>query len=228
MIAHCLFEQSGTFRDEFRKMGIESYDYDIANDYGKTDHIVDLFEEIRGGYEGKKSIFDEIKKEDIILAFFPCTRFECQCSMAFRGEAFQMRDWTDEQRLEYDLKLHKELTANYEAISKLAVLCFRRGLRAIIENPYNQPHYLTSYWALKPKYIDKDRRENGDYFKKPTQYFFINCEPQGNLVFEPLDYVETRNIERMLVNDKSAKVRRSEIHPQYANRFIRQQILKAT
>lgn len=139
-----------------------------------------------------------------------------------------MRDWTDEQRLEYDLKLHKELTANYEAISKLAVLCFRRGLRAIIENPYNQPHYLTSYWALKPKYIDKDRRENGDYFKKPTQYFFINCEPQGNLVFEPLDYVETRNIERMLVNDKSAKVRRSEIHPQYANRFIRQQILKAT
>lgn len=32
MIAHCLFEQSGTFKNEFKKLGIESYDYDIQND----------------------------------------------------------------------------------------------------------------------------------------------------------------------------------------------------
>lgn len=63
MIAHCLFEQSGTFRDEFRKMGIESYDYDIANDYGKTDHIVDLFEEIRGGTKERKVSLTKSKKK---------------------------------------------------------------------------------------------------------------------------------------------------------------------
>lgn len=49
MIAHCLFEQSGTFKNEFKKLGIESYDYDIQNEFGGTDYIVDLFAEIRGG-----------------------------------------------------------------------------------------------------------------------------------------------------------------------------------
>lgn len=49
MKAHCLFEQSGTFKNEFKKLGIEAYDYDILNNYGETDYIVDLFAEIRGG-----------------------------------------------------------------------------------------------------------------------------------------------------------------------------------
>lgn len=49
MIAHCLFEQSGTFKNEFKKLGIEAYDYDILNDYGETDYQIDLYEEIRGG-----------------------------------------------------------------------------------------------------------------------------------------------------------------------------------
>lgn len=29
MKVHCLFEQSGTFKNEFRKLGINAYDYDI-------------------------------------------------------------------------------------------------------------------------------------------------------------------------------------------------------
>ena len=46
---HCLFEQSGTFKNEFKKLGIDAEDYDILNDFGETDHIVDLFGQIRGG-----------------------------------------------------------------------------------------------------------------------------------------------------------------------------------
>lgn len=49
MKAHCLFEQSGTFKNEFIKLGIEAEDYDILNDFGQTDHQIDLFKEIRGG-----------------------------------------------------------------------------------------------------------------------------------------------------------------------------------
>ena len=49
MIAHCLFEQSGTFKNEFKKLGYEAYDYDIQNEFGETDCVIDLFEEIRGG-----------------------------------------------------------------------------------------------------------------------------------------------------------------------------------
>lgn len=46
---HCLFEQSGTFKNEFKRLGIDAYDYDISNDFGQTDHVVDLFSEIVGG-----------------------------------------------------------------------------------------------------------------------------------------------------------------------------------
>lgn len=57
MIAHCLFEQSGTFKNEFKKLGIESYDYDIRNDYGQTDFQIDLFKEIKaGGWENHQSL----------------------------------------------------------------------------------------------------------------------------------------------------------------------------
>ena len=49
MIAHCLFEQSGTFKNEFKKLGIEAYDYDILNNYGQTDFQLDIFAEIVGG-----------------------------------------------------------------------------------------------------------------------------------------------------------------------------------
>ena len=52
MIAHCLFEQSGTFKNEFKKLGIEAYDYDIQDEFGQTDHIIDLFSEIDKAYGG--------------------------------------------------------------------------------------------------------------------------------------------------------------------------------
>lgn len=54
MIAHCLFEQSGTFKNEFKKLGIDAYDYDILNDYGETDYQVDLYKEIRGGMTARR------------------------------------------------------------------------------------------------------------------------------------------------------------------------------
>lgn len=54
MIVHCLFEQSGTFKNEFKKLGYESYDYDIQNSFGQTDYVVDLFSEIGGRMTEKK------------------------------------------------------------------------------------------------------------------------------------------------------------------------------
>ena len=90
----------------------------------------------------------------------------------------------------------------------------------VFENPAGEQHYLTRYWCLKPAIIDRDRRENGDKFKKPTQYWFIGFKPYQNLVFEALDYVETKRID-CGCNQRE----RSEIHPQYANRFIRQYLI---
>lgn len=49
MKVHCLFEQSGTFKNEFIKLGHDAFDYDIQNEFGQTDHVIDLFKEIEGG-----------------------------------------------------------------------------------------------------------------------------------------------------------------------------------
>ena len=162
----------------------------------------------------------------MILAFFPCTRFEAKIPLGFRGELYQQKNWTDKQKLEYSIELHNGLHENYLLISMLVIVCIDRGLKLVIENPYTQPHYLTTYWCIKPKLIDKNRRLNGDYMKKPTQFFFINCEPKQNIVFEALDYVEIRTEEHLTGKDGiSRQTRRSEIHPQYANRFIRQYLI---
>jgi hypothetical protein len=223
MKVHCLFEQSGTFKNEFKKLGYEAFDYDIQNEYGQTDHQCDLYAEIRGGYMNKPSIFDNITKDDLILAFFPCTRFENKIQLFFTGNAFQQKKQTDREKLAYSMRLHDELHENYEVLSMMVCICLDRGLKMVIENPYTQPHYLTAYWCIKPKLIDKNRRDNGDYYEKPTQYWFINCEPKQNLVFEALDYVPKKTIDGRSGANRARE--RSEIHPQYANRFIRQYLI---
>lgn len=227
MTAHCLFEQSGTFKNEFKKLGVEAYDYDILDDYGETDYKIDLFSEIEQAYRGGVSIFDKFGRDDVIMAFFPCVRFEDQIMVHMRGQCNTQKSWTDEQKLEYSIKLQHELTENYNLISEMVIVCLRKGLKMIIENPYSPQHYLKQYWSVQPKLIDKDRTENGDWMKKPTQYWFINCEPQQNILFEPLSYVQRQVFKKITNGDgKKRKERRSEIHPQYANRFIRQYILE--
>lgn len=51
--AHCLFEQSETFKNEFIKLGIPAEDYDIQNHFNQTDHVIDLFGEIEKAYTNR-------------------------------------------------------------------------------------------------------------------------------------------------------------------------------
>lgn len=165
---------------------------------------------------------------DVVMAFFPCTRFEDQIMLYFRGERNGTAKWTDLENLQQGMKLHEELHDLYLGISKLAVIAIRRRLRMVIENPYSAQHYLKQYWCLRPAIIDKDRSKSGDYFRKPTQYWFIGFKPLDNLVFEPLDHVDTLNLKKATKTDGNGvdrKLLRSLIHPQYASRFIRQYIL---
>ena len=222
---HLLFEQSGTFKNEFKKLGFNAYDYDILNQFNETDYLIDLYDEINKSYMGEQSIFDNIEKDDIIMAFFPCTRFEQQILLWFRGDAKQQKNWNLEKKLEKDLSLHNELSKNYEIITKLVIVCLRKQLKLIIENPYNEQHYLSKYWCIKPKYIDYDRTKKGDYFKKPTQYWFINMEPKLNLVFDGIDIKEKKTICGCFGKD-NFQVERSMISKDYARRFIQELILE--
>lgn len=235
MIAHCLFEQSGTFKNEFKKLGIDAYDYDILDDFGETDYKIDLFSEIEQAYRGGVSIFDKFSTEDVILAFFPCTRFENQIMLSFRGQSKQFKNWTMQDKIKYDMKLMEEVRKNYLTVCMMFIVCLDRGLKLIMENPYSEEHFLRRYWCYPATIIDKDRRDNGDYYAKPTQYWFVGIEPKNNFLFEPITYNHLgekdaiRRLNSSMYADKfgnvSLKVARSMIHPQYANRFIRQYII---
>ena len=219
--AHCLFEQSGTFKNEFRSMGIDAEDYDILNEFGQTDHVIDLFAEIRGGWNGEPSIFDSMTEQDLIVAFFPCTRFEDQIMLMFRGQHRGQIHFSQMDKIKKSMELHTELHEMYLTITMLAGICIERGLRLIIENPYSAQHYLRQYWCFRPSVIDKDRTVRGDCMRKPTQYYFINCEPENNFIFEPMVLTERKRVKKDAHNGRD----RSMIMPQYANRFIREFIL---
>lgn len=153
------------------------------------------------------------------MAFFPCVRFSNQAYLSFQGKAHQMQKWNIKQKLHYGMKIHQELHELYCLISKLVIICFDRGIPLIIENPYSQEHYLTRYWACRATIVDENRRLNGDYYKKPTQYFFINKKPSYNFIFEGVD------IKKKKIVHQQSKINRSLISPEYANRFIREYIL---
>ena len=171
---------------------------------------------------GGSSIFDNIAPDDQIIAFFPCTRFENQITMDFRGENYGMKNWSEVKKLNYDIKLHEELHNLYTLICKMAVVCLERKIPLIIENPKGNPHYLTRYWCLKPSLIDGNRKDRGDYYNKPTQYWFINRKPSNNLVLDVVAHYPNTHYKEISGN---RTVLRSMISPDYANRFIREFII---
>ena len=96
---HCLFEQSGTFKNKFKEFEIQAIDYDIENQFNQTDVIIDIFNEIEVCYNGGASIFNDFNEEDIIMAFFPCTRFENQIALWFRGDSVSQKKWSLSEKL---------------------------------------------------------------------------------------------------------------------------------
>lgn len=130
-----------------------------------------------------------------------------------------------EEKLKYDIELHNELHNLYVLISKMVIVCIRKNIPLIIENPYTTTHYLTQYWCIPYTILDENRTKRGDYYEKPTQYWFINREPSNNFIFEPIEYVETKRVNKLGWVNSKIKEERSMIHPQYANRFIREFII---
>ena len=72
--AHCLFEQSGTFKNEFIKLGIPAEDYDIQNHFNQTDHVIDLFGEIEKAYTNRTEQNRTEQNRTIVLLYLT----ECQ------------------------------------------------------------------------------------------------------------------------------------------------------
>ena len=218
---HCFFEQSGTFKREFIKLGIPAEDYDIQNNFGQTDHVIDLFSEIDKAYDGKESVFDKITPPQLVIAFFPCIYFSAisQMSMSF-GD-------TNYRKLSIKEKTDKilERSANREYFFRICVkmisVAMQKNIRLIMENPWSEQTFLKANFVMPPSLVDMDRTKRGDVYKKPTAYWFVNCEPTNGQSFQRTKtQVKTIMSSRGSSKAGICSEERSMISPDYARNFI--------
>ena len=219
---HCFFEQSGTFKNEFIKLGIPAEDYDIQNNFGQTDHTDDLFKAIEDAYEGKESLFDNITKDDLIMAFFPCIFFCAPSQMNFTWGCQNYKQMTTKQKTDAILKRDKDRSYFYGLAIKMFAVAEMKGLRLIMENPWSENTYLKANFILPPSLIDNNRMMRGDYRVKPTAYWFLGCEPTHNTTIQ-LDKMSEKKTHMTSRGSKQAGLcseERSMISPDYARNFI--------
>ena len=219
---HCFFEQSGTFKNEFIKLGIPAEDYDIQNNFGQTDHIIDLFAEIENAYGGGISVFDNITKEDLIIAFFPCIYFSAMSQMAFSFGYTNYRKLTMKEKTDKILERSANREKFFGLCVKMISVAMQRGIRLIMENPWAEQTFLKANFVMSPTIVDMNRMLRGDYRVKPTAYWFVNCEPTHgrSIQFDKLKEKKTHMTSKGSSVAGVCSEERSMISPDYARNFI--------
>lgn len=219
---HCFFEQSGTFKNEFIKMGIPAEDYDIQNNFGETDHVEDLFKAIEDAYDGKPSLFDHIRggqDTDLILAFFPCIYFCGLSQVMFSWTAKNLASLNIKERMDKIIERNNNRSYFFELLNKLVGIALIRNIRLVVENPMEGQSHLRVF-LKQPDIIDNNRMLRGDYMEKPTAYWFWNCEHTQGFTEQ---YDKKKRQPTKMKGSKVAGLcseERSMISPDYARNFI--------
>lgn len=172
------------------------------------------------------------------MAFFPCIYFcsfaelnaKCPDSLA------AARGWDIATRRAHQLEFSRKRQHFYELALMMTAVVEVRGVRMVVENPWSENNYTNKFWFNKPAFVDWNRRKRGDFFTKPTAYWFINCHPTHGNTNKP---TPKNKVKRILKHDQwkradSARqdtsrgicsTERSMISPDYARNFIADFIL---
>lgn len=210
----CLFEQSGTFAGEFRERGKTAFDVDIENRFGKTDIVEDLLASLCYTNASADSVLNKIRKDDFIMAFFPCTYFTDQSQLVSRGDGYTMKDWSVQEKISRSEQEMWKRARYYQGFCNLFEYAIDAGCKMVVENPYGRCNFLRQYFPIRPAVVIQDRRVFGDAYKKPTQFFFLNCRPASKL-----SQTVAADIKKNLVED-SWGFNRSIISPLFAKMFV--------
>lgn len=145
-----------------------------------------------------------------------------------------LRNYSQERFYFYDLAL------------KMTAVVQIKQLRMIIENPWHPTNFTNHFWFLRTSLIDKDRTRRGDYYRKPTAYWYVNCVPTDGESFQPTpknqvktitagsgamktkkrlrETMKKEEIDRVFIDHKTqaglCDEDRSMISPDYARNFI--------
>ena len=168
------------------------------------------------------SIFDNITKDDLIIAFFPCIYFTGSVNPCYYTlENINYKSLTLREKFEKILERSRNRQKFFELLNMLVAICLEKGIRLIIENPFDDSkHYLKNNFLSAPSVYDKNRLLRGDYFKKPTGYWYFNCKPTYGESWQNDKKPKTvwsavRGTQAGICSEE-----RSMISPDYARNFI--------
>lgn len=130
------------------------------------------------------------------------------------------RTLDDLQKIDKILERNRNRTEFYERLIKFVYVCLAKGIRMIFENPWSEQTFLKANFLKVPDVVDMNRMERGDYYIKPTAYWFWNCEPTHGCSWQ------NDKEKKIIMNSKGASCaglcseERSMISPDYARNFI--------
>ena len=103
-----------------------------------------------------------------------------------------------------------------------------KNIRMIVENPWSEQTYLKANFIKVPDVVDMNRTLRGDFFKKPTAYFYFNCDATYG------ESYQNDKEQKIIMKSRGASQsglcseERSMISPDYARNFICDFILGKT
>lgn len=159
--------------------------------------------------------------QDLIMAFFPCIYFETIQMCYYQLSHLNNRQKSYTEKIGDAIERLQKRTYFHTLLYKMVSVATDRNIALIIENPATKPSYLIDTQNFpNPTIIDSNRMLRGDYFSKPTAYWFFNCTNTTGFT-EQYDKKQ-----KNIMKSKSAprgglcSEERSMISPDYARNFI--------
>lgn len=143
--------------------------------------------------------------------------------MAFNWGYFNYRKLGVKEKSDAILERSKHREEFFRLAIQMVTIAAERNLKLVMENPWSEQTFLKNGNFVKsPSVVDMNRTRRGDYFEKPTAYWFFGFQPT---------YGETIQItpmaKRKIVQNCKSGLRaglcseeRSMISPDYARNFI--------
>lgn len=155
------------------------------------------------------------------MAFFPCIHFCDAKTLYFMGVSIGQKGKPLHELMRQNIEFAKQRETFFYTLMKFVAVCSSRGLRLVIENPYNSSGmtYLENNF-IRPTIIDKNRMIRGDYYIKPTGYWFVNCSPTDGFTEQRDKRQKTIMKAKMWAKPGVCNEERSMISPDYARNFI--------
>lgn len=90
--------------------------------------------------------------------------------------------------------LSKERFQFYDIALQMTAIVQIKGLRMVMENPYHPTNFTNHFWFMRTSVIDKNRTLRGDYYRKPTAYWFVGCAPTYGETLSPTRKTDIKTI----------------------------------